>query len=115
MERRLTAIFAADMVGYSRLMEADEEGTIARQKAQLDGLIEPTIARHNGRIVKTMGDGLLVEFASIVEAVRCAIASDDTVAALQASQTIKNSGTDSRNVDLVRQRLIERGYLAPNE
>ena len=71
--RRLAAIFAADMVGYSRLMEADETGTIARQKAHRRELIDPSFAAHDGRIVKTMGDGLLVEFASMVDAVACAI------------------------------------------
>ncbi len=65
--RRLAAILAADMVGYSRLMEADETGTIARQKAHRAELIDPEITRHNGRIVKTTGDGLLVEFASVVD------------------------------------------------
>ncbi len=73
VKRRLAAIFAADMVGYSRLMEADEEGTIARQKAHRKELIDPKIAGHNGRIVKLMGDGMLVEFASVVDAVRCAV------------------------------------------
>jgi adenylate cyclase len=72
--RRLAAILAADMVGYSRLMEADEAGTIARQKAHHAELIDPTIAACNGRIVKTTGDGLLVEFASAVDAVSCAVA-----------------------------------------
>ncbi len=73
VERRLAAIFAADMVGYSRLMEADEEDTLARQKAHRKELIDPTIAEHNGRIVKTTGDGLLVEFGSAVDAVLCAV------------------------------------------
>ncbi|MCZ6611358.1 MAG: hypothetical protein O6941_01885, partial [Planctomycetota bacterium] len=73
-ERRLAAILAADMVGYSRLMEADESGTIARHKAHRKELIDPKIAKHNGRIVKTTGDGLLVEFASVVDAVRSAVA-----------------------------------------
>ena len=71
--RRLAAIFAADMVGYSRLMEADEEGTIARHKAHRKELIDPKIAENHGRIVKLMGDGMLVEFASVVDAVRCAV------------------------------------------
>jgi TolB-like protein/Tfp pilus assembly protein PilF len=62
------------MVGYSRLMGADEEGTIARQRAHREALIDPEIASHGGRIVKTMGDGLLVEFPSVVEAVNCAVA-----------------------------------------
>ncbi len=73
MKRRLAAILAADMVGYSRLMGADEEGTIARQKAGRSELIDPEIAKHGGRIVKTTGDGLLVEFPSVVDAVRCAV------------------------------------------
>ncbi len=74
MERRLVAILAADMVGYSRLMGADEEGTIARQKTHRSELIDPAIAEHDGRIVKTTGDGLLVEFPSVVDAVHCAVA-----------------------------------------
>ena len=73
-ERRLAAILAADMVSYSRLMEADESGTIARQRAYRDEVIDPAIAEHRGRIVKTTGDGLLVEFASAVDAVTCAVA-----------------------------------------
>src|SRR5271155_410102 len=73
-ERRLAAILAADVAGYSRLVGADEEGTLERLKALRRDLIEPTIAEHHGRIVKTTGDGLLVEFASIVDAMRCATA-----------------------------------------
>jgi adenylate cyclase len=73
VERRLTAILAADVVGYSRLMGADEEGTLARLKAHRRELVEPVIAGHRGRIVKTTGDGLLVEFASVVDATRCAV------------------------------------------
>ncbi len=74
MERRLSAIFAADMVGYSRLIEADEVGTLERQKAYRSNLIDPKFDQHHGRIVKEMGDGILVEFPSIVEAVHCALA-----------------------------------------
>ena len=74
MERRLAAIFAADMVGYSRLMEADEEGTLTQLKALRKELIDPKIDEHRGRIVKTTGDGMLVEFASAAESVRCAVA-----------------------------------------
>lgn len=73
VQRKLAAILSADMVGYSRLMEADETGTIARQKAHFDELVDPTIRRQHGRIVKLMGDGLLAEFASVVDAVRCAV------------------------------------------
>jgi adenylate cyclase len=72
VERRLAAILAADVAGYSRLMEADEEGTLARLRAHRRGLIDPKIREHRGRIVKTTGDGALVEFASVVDAVRCA-------------------------------------------
>ena len=70
--RRLTAILAADVAGYSRLMSADEEGTHERLKAHLRELINPKIAEHRGRIVKNTGDGLLAEFSSVVDAVRCA-------------------------------------------
>ena len=73
MERRLAAIVAADMVGYSRLMETDETGTLARQKRHQAELIDPMIAAHHGNIVKLTGDGLTAEFPSVVEAVRCAV------------------------------------------
>src|SRR5216683_2295116 len=72
-ERKLAAILAADVVGYSRLMGADEEGTLARLRAHRRTLIDPKIKEHHGRIVKTTGDGILVEFASAVDAVRCAV------------------------------------------
>src|ERR1700726_3034014 len=74
VERKLAAILAADVAGYSRLMGADEEGTLARLKAHRRELIDPEIGEHKGRIVKTTGDGMLVEFASVVDAVRCAVA-----------------------------------------
>ena len=73
VERRLTAILAADVAGYSRLIGADEEGTLAQLKAFRKTLVDPIIAKHRGRIVKTTGDGMLVEFASAVEAARCAV------------------------------------------
>src|SRR5262245_51068467 len=72
-QRRLAAILAADVAGYSRLMGADEEGTLAQLKAHRRDLIDPKIAEHRGRIVKTTGDGLLAEFASVVDALRCAV------------------------------------------
>jgi len=71
--RRLTAILAADVAGYSRLMGVDEEGTLAQLKAHRQALVDPKITEHRGRIVKTTGDGMLVEFASVVDAVRCAV------------------------------------------
>src|SRR5947209_15517657 len=70
--RRLAAILAADVVGYSRLMGVDEEGTHERLKAHLREVVDPKIREHRGRIVKTTGDGVLAEFASVVDAVRCA-------------------------------------------
>ena len=73
MERRLAAVFAADMVGYSRLMETGEEDVLVRQKTHRKELIDPEIARYRGRIVKTTGDGLLAEFTSAMDAVRCAV------------------------------------------
>ena len=72
VDRRLAAILAADVAGYSRLIGADEEGTLAALKAIRAELTDPKIAEHRGRIVKTTGDGLLVEFASVVDALRCA-------------------------------------------
>src|SRR5258707_5165699 len=73
VERRLTAVFASDVVGYSRLMGADEEGTLARVNAHRREFLEPKIAEHRGRIVKRTGDGVLIEFSSVVNAVRCAV------------------------------------------
>ncbi len=92
VERRLAAILAADVVGFSRLMGADEEGTLARLKAHQQALTDPKIKEHHGRIVKTTGDGVLVEFASVVDAVRCAV-------------DIQN-GMVERNVDIPPDRRI---------
>ena len=72
-ERRLVAILAADIVGYSRLMEADESGTLAQLKTHRKELIDPKIAEYGGRIVKTTGDGMLVEYASAADAVQQAV------------------------------------------
>ncbi len=83
-QRRLAAILAADVVGYSRLMEIDEAGTLARLKTNRETLIEPKIAEHDGRVVKLMGDGLLAEFASVVDAVGCAVETQRALAALNA-------------------------------
>ena len=73
VERRLAAIFAGDIAGYSRLMSADEEGTLRQLKGHRKELVDPKITEHRGRIVKTTGDGMLVEFVSVVDAVRCAV------------------------------------------
>jgi adenylate cyclase len=89
--RRLAAILAADVAGYSRLMGADEEGTLERLKALRCEVLDPKIAEHHGRVVKTTGDGVLVEFASVVDAVRCAVA-------VQQAMPERNTGVgvDSR-------------------
>ena len=80
VERRLAAILAADIAGYSRLMGADEVGTLAALKAHRREIVDPAIAAHHGRIVRTTGDGMLVEFASAVDAVTCAVAVQDKMA-----------------------------------
>ncbi len=85
-QRKLVAILATDVVGYSRLMGDDEVGTLARLKAHRDELIDPKIAKHHGRIVKLMGDGALVEFASVVDAVLCAVE-------IQRGMSARNAGT----------------------
>ena len=90
--RRLAAILAADVAGYSRLMGADEEGTLARLTAHRRELFDPAIAKHRGRIVKTTGDGLLAEFASVVDAVRCA-------AEVQAGMSDRNAGSTDPRID----------------
>src|SRR5215469_9302197 len=84
--RRLAAILAADVAGYSRLMGTDEEGTHERLRAHLRDLIEPKIVEHRGRVVKNTGDGFLAEFASVVDAVRCAVE-------MQRGMTERNAGT----------------------
>ncbi len=93
IERRLAAILAADVAGYSRLMGVDEEGTLTQLKAHRSALIDPKIAEYRGRIVKTTGDGMLVEFASVVDAVHCAL---DV-----------QSGMIARNTDIPQAKRIE--------
>src|ERR1700730_2581627 len=90
LERRLAAILAADVAGYSRLMGADEEGTHERLKVLRRELADPKIKEHRGRIVKTTGDGLLVEFASVVDAVRCSVE-------VQQAMPERNTGVDTRS------------------
>src|SRR6185295_11242885 len=84
MDRKLAVILAADVVGYASLMERDEKGTHERLTAGRKDLFEPEIARHHGRIFKLMGDGLLAEFSSVVDAVECAVS-------LQRSLTERNA------------------------
>src|SRR5271169_163177 len=92
VERRLAAILAADVAGYSRLMGVDEEDTLRRLNAHRGQLVDPKVIEHGGRIVKTTGDGLLVEFASVVKAVRCA-------AEIQRAMVDRNSEmTENRRI-----------------
>ncbi|TIR27129.1 MAG: adenylate/guanylate cyclase domain-containing protein [Mesorhizobium sp.] len=93
MEQRLAAILAADMAGYSRLMEADEPGTLARLRTHRIELVDPAIAKNKGRIIKTTGDGMLVEFQSVTDAVKCAV---------EIQQRMKR-----RNSDVPQERRIE--------
>ena len=89
IDRRMAAILAADVVGYSRLMGEDEEGTLAQLRAHRRDLIDPAIAKRGGRIFKTMGDGVLVEFPSVVDAVRCAVE-------IQSAMAERNATVDER-------------------
>ncbi|MER8769047.1 adenylate/guanylate cyclase domain-containing protein [Mesorhizobium sp. M0092] len=93
MEQRLAAILASDMAGYSRLMEADESGTLARLRTHRIELVDPAIAKNKGRIIKTTGDGMLVEFQSVTDAVKCAV---------EIQQRMKR-----RNSDVPQERRIE--------
>src|SRR5262245_46239131 len=94
VQRRLAAILAADVVGYGRLVERDEAGTFERLRAHRKELFEPEIAQHHGRVFKLVGDGLLAEFASVVDAVECA-------AALQRGMARRNSGLpEGRRIDI---------------
>src|SRR6201982_369553 len=93
VERRLTAILAADIAGYSRLMGADEEGTLAALKTLRREVADPKIKEHRGRIVNTTGDGLLSEFGSVVDAVRCAVE-------VQREMAARNAGVNAnRRID----------------
>src|SRR5215207_5669085 len=83
--RRLAAILAADVVGFSSMMERDEEGTLKRLKTTQRDLVEPRVREHHGRIVKTTGDGFLIEFASPLDAVRCALEVQEAVSANEAA------------------------------
>ncbi len=93
IKRKLDAILVADVVGFSRLAEADEAGAYARLKAHLSELIEPTIAEHDGRVIKSTGDGLLADFDSVVDAVECA-------AEIQRGMARRNQGVpEDRRID----------------
>jgi adenylate cyclase len=87
VERRLAAVLAADIAGYSRLMGRDEEGTLAQLKSFRKTLVDPGLAMHRGRIIKTTGDGMLVEFASAVDAARCAVQIQREMAQRRAAGT----------------------------
>src|SRR6187431_1328597 len=89
VQRRLAAILAVDVAGFARLMGEDEEGTLAALKAIRRELGDPKVKEHRGRIVKTTGDGLLVEFASVVDAVRCAVE-------MQREMIVRNAATPAQ-------------------
>ena len=89
--RRLAAILAADVVGFSTRMGQDEEGTLARIKKLRHEIVEPKVAEHHGRIFKTTGDGFLVEFPSPVEAVRCAVGVQEALASEAAQELSRHS------------------------
>ena len=95
--RKLAAILVADVVGYSRLAGADEDRTLARLRALRSDLIDPTIAVHHGRVVKRTGDGSLIEFRSVVDAVRCAIE-------VQNGMVERNAGVPPENAHRVSRR-----------
>ena len=84
VERRLAAILAIDVVGYSRLVEEDEAGTLAALRKLHAEVIAPLLVKHHGRVVKLMGDGAIAEFGSVVDAVTCAVAPQKEIAAVQA-------------------------------
>src|SRR5512147_642813 len=86
VQRRLAAILAADVVGFSRLMEQDEAGTMAALKSRRKAVLDPLVAKHQGRVFKMTGDGVLVEFASAVNAVQCAVALQQGMAAANTDQ-----------------------------
>lgn len=86
VERRLATILAADVAGFSRRAEADEAATLARLRQLREAVVEPALARHRGRLVKLMGDGLLAEFASVVDAVACAVAIQAATSTLASDQ-----------------------------
>src|SRR5271163_1079334 len=96
LQRRLAAIMSADVVGYSRLMGTDEAGTLSRLNTLRRELIDPAIADHSGRIVKLMGDGALVEFASAVDAVTCAI---------EIQKQLRERDTSDSDADPIRFRI----------
>ena len=102
MERRLAAVLVADMAGYSRLMERDEEGVLNRQKKHRRELIDPEIAAHKGRIVKTTGDGMLAEFGSVQDAVLCAM---NIGATLQGGPRFTSGGEPPYGQDHPRREL----------
>ena len=128
VDRRLAAILAADVVGYSRLMDHDEAGTLERLKAHRKEFIQPLLAEHHGRIVKLMGDGVLCEFGSVVDAVACAVAIQRGVAGARgaaharysnAIQAIAMTGVlirdNSASVPLPRRVLGSRIRKVPED
>ena len=102
-KRRLAAILAADVVGYTRLMQVDEAGTLATLKARRRDILQPILAKHNGRIIKLMGDGVLVEFASAVDAVECAARLQEAM-----SRVTRDSGAFETPIGRIKSTQIAR-------
>ena len=106
-ERKLTAVVVADVVGYSRLTAEDEEGTIARLRRLRSEIVEPAIASHRGRLVKTLGDGFLIEFASAVDAVRSSLEMQDGLGSREdqsgyaSASTLATSSSNPMAISLV--------------
>jgi class 3 adenylate cyclase len=110
VERRLAAILAADVANYSRLMGTDEEGTLAALKHFRSEVIDPRIAEHKGRIVKTIGDGVLIEFPSVLEAMRCTVAVQREMAARNAAGNngdILHFGADGKSGGAISSAIFE--------
>jgi len=120
VERRLAAILAADVAGYSRLMEVDEAATLATLKARRTNILQPLVTKHRGRIVKLMGDGVLVEFGSAVNAVQCAAELQAAMSAANEDiapdlQIILRIGMNLGDVMVEGSRLIGIGLLGNHE
>jgi adenylate cyclase len=100
--RKLAAILAADVVGYSRLMQEDEAGTLAALKQRRKEILEPTVTRHRGRVLKLMGDGVLIEFASAVAAVQCAVELQQAMSAANSANDANDANDQNRKTILLR-------------
>jgi len=116
VNRKLAAILAADVVGYSRLMAADEAGTLAALKRHRETVFDPAVAAHNGRVVKLIGDGTIVEFASVVDAVNCALSvqrSDAPAPDHRAAAIVLRIGINLGDVIMEGEDIYGDGSISP--